>query len=34
MRQAVLEVAERLVRQEIDRIKREARGSSAPHPGR
>jgi CheY-like chemotaxis protein len=34
VRQAVIEVAERLVRQEIERIKLEARGSSAPHAGR
>jgi CheY-like chemotaxis protein len=34
VRQAVTEVAERLVRQEIERIKLEARGSSAPHGGR
>ena len=34
VRQAVTEVAERLVRQEIERIKLEARGSSAPHAGR
>jgi CheY-like chemotaxis protein len=34
VRQSVLEVAERLVRQEIDRIKFEARGSSTPHAGR
>ena len=34
VRQAVLDVAERLVRQEIDRIKHEARGTSAPHTGR
>ncbi len=34
VREAVIEVAERLVRQEIDRIKLEARGSSAPHAGR
>jgi CheY-like chemotaxis protein len=34
VRQAVLEVAERLVRQEIERIKLGARGSPAPHAGR
>ena len=34
VRQAVTEVAERLVRQEIERIKLAARGSSAPHAGR
>jgi CheY-like chemotaxis protein len=34
VRQAVLDVAERLVRQEIDRIKLEDRRSSAPHTGR
>lgn len=34
VRQTVVDVAERLVRQEIERIKHEARGSSAPHIGR
>jgi len=34
VRRTVVETAERLVREEIDRIKREARASGSPQSGR